>query len=748
MQGIVGTAKGSEVVWTAPNPGNQEIREVYFGFGHFCSYRSRDLKARNILVGLVGATSIRNREIARAFGVNLCLVTRYKKLVENEGVEGLLRDGRGRKPKVTSEIEAFVRRRFRKLYSKSRKRYVPKLIKAVSKEFGVELSRELIRQITKQTRKELEGVSGEGNGESFRLPAVLGERLPVVSDDNGINGKELFRRLEGGFYSRYAGGLLLNVFIAKLTERVFEDNEEGKEQYSLKSFSLMVIEMVQFGIVNIERVKRVHRKEFGVLIGSSKSPTLLTMRRKLSEAVEQVNAESAMLRLGRNYIENLAPESSTFYVDDHFDPYWGQVEVLIGFSHVYDRAMEGTEHCFIHDAAGDPVYFDLRDCYHSFNEVLPEKASRLKELVGEDRQLRLVFDRGGYDSKVFNKVGRMGIKYSVWAKGDKKDYKSLEYEEEKFLFRRNRPGKPRKETIGIAEIALGGKGKGEPKRKIILRRRTRRRLQKRQRYMYSAFVTNDKETSARDLTHDMIFRWRQECDFKSESEEFGIDQITTYLMKSYKKGAHEDITYLPKEEVEGKLVKNPALKPFRRQKQQVKKEISKIDEELGKRLFANYKPDIRTVDKVSMKRGNRKLIRRRKELERELGEVKDKMKAIPEKVRLLDLVRERNMKRFDFRKKLLMDMLKVVSRNARRMALGVLDNHYKNYRDQVDFLRRLIGTGGRVKLQADGGVTVTLSPLNTDSENEVAKAFLEEINGLAPCLLGSNPAPLKFRLGR
>lgn len=517
-----------------------------------------------------------------------------------------------------------------------------------------------------------------------------------------------------------------------------------------RTLMVMVMQMVHFDIVNIERVKRIYRREFGLLLGMDKSPTIPTMRRRLSGLVGQVDTDKAMMQLARRYIENLAPESRTFYIDDHFDPYWGRQEVLQGFSHVYDRAMEGMEHCFVHDAAGNPIFFGLRDCYHTFNQVLPHIAGKLKELVGQDSQLSLVFDRGGYDKKVFDKLGRMGICYSVWAKGDKSDYSSMElkYEREEFLFRRNSPDKPRRESIDIAEVPFGKGSRGGPKRKIILRKKTWRRLKKKQEFTYSAFVTNDEEKSRRELTSDMIFRWRQECDFKSQSNEFGIDQITTYFMKSYREGAHEDIKEIPKEEVEEKLVANPELKPFLRGKRQIKAEISKIDEDLGKRVFKEYEGDLRTVAEVSLKRGNSKLLRRRKKLVLELAEIKKQVEAIPKKTKFLDLLKEREVMRFDFRKKLLMDTLKVAARNVRRMALGVLDKPYKNYRDQVDFLRRLIRSGGHVKLNGNGKVTVTLSAMNTDSENEAAKAFLKEINKLNPVVVGDAPIRLSFRLER
>lgn len=223
-QGVLGTHKGNELLWTAPSKEDPHVRDVYFGFAHFASYREDDLKARNILVGLMGATSIRRQTIGEAFGVNRCLVVRYTKEMQQGGADVLVRDGRGRKPKVTPEIEAFVRREFRKLYAKQRKNFVGKLITKVEKKFDVTLSSELVRQITKPVRDTMKkGDSEKKKPRSLGVPCK--PSLPAAGADFGKDGQALVPRLEEGFHSRYAGGLLLNAFIAAITEGVFEEDE-------------------------------------------------------------------------------------------------------------------------------------------------------------------------------------------------------------------------------------------------------------------------------------------------------------------------------------------------------------------------------------------------------------------------------------------------------------------------------------------------------------------------------------------
>ena len=51
MQPILGTEAGHELIWTTSDAADPEVRHLYFGLGHFCTYRADDVKSRNMLVG-------------------------------------------------------------------------------------------------------------------------------------------------------------------------------------------------------------------------------------------------------------------------------------------------------------------------------------------------------------------------------------------------------------------------------------------------------------------------------------------------------------------------------------------------------------------------------------------------------------------------------------------------------------------------------------------------------------------------
>jgi hypothetical protein len=748
MQGILGTQRGNEIIATVTNKNDPGLRDVYFGMTHFTSYREDDREAKKILVGFLGNAGVRKKAISDAFEMNPCLVTRYSKNMRQAGISSLLEDRRGRPSKVTEEIGAFVRKHYEQLRKREKRGIRPTIKQKVKQRFGVEISRELIRQITIPVRQE-PNLSRQPYESRGNLLPLFSSKGLAVTIDHGTNGLRLLKALEVGFYSRYAAELLLNVFVARLTEGILQGYEDSQTSYDLRSFMIMIIQMVQFDIVNIERVKRINRREFGVLLGVGISPSLKTMRRKLNQAVERLDMEKISMRLAQNYLRHLSLGTDVFYVDDHLDTYSGKHKVLQGFSHVYDRMMEGIQHTFVHDRWGNPICFELRDNFNHFREYLPVMVKRVKGIYRGRRKPTFVFDRFGYDKKLFAQFDKpLGAYYIVWAKGDKTDYERepLEFDEVEFHFRRNIPGRPRKVIMGIAELpGLGAEGK---QRTIVLRRKTTRRIKEKKGYMYSSLVTNDTRRSKQEIVEHLIYRWREECDFKVEVNEFGIDQITSYMMEDYREDIFSGDDLLSSDFRQQKMMQNPMLRPLRWRKGKVKQEIAKIDQQIGKWAIAQAKNGEKTLSEaVGMKR-NRVALERRGHLLRQLEEIEKKMASLPKRANRLECLIYGKFKRFNFSKKLIMDTLKVCARNVRKMALELFDHHYQNYRDQLDFLRRIIRNGGHIKLNRRGMVIVDIVPFDTKAENEVLTNFLKEINSAKPRMFGDNPFPIRFRVGR
>ncbi len=463
---------------------------------------------------------------------------------------------------------------------------------------------------------------------------------------------------------------------------------------------------------------------------------------------QKLDIEKISVRLAKNYLFNLSCGTDIFYVDDHLDTYSGKAKVLTGFSHIYDRMMEGAQHTFVHNRWGNPICFLLRDNFNNFKELLPVMVKRIKSIYKQKAKLTFVFDRAGYDSKLFSKFDKqLKSYYIVWTKADRLDYSKepLKFEKITISVKRNTKKKPRKIKIGIAEIP---RTKKDRQRKIVLRRKTTRRIRQYKDYMYSSLVTNDMGRPVKEVAEALIYRWREECDLKIEVGQFGIDEITSYTMEDYKKDIFCGDALLPSDLLNDKMMANSMLRPLRYRKGKIKREISKIDEKIGRWTFAQTKKRDRTIAQVAELKRNRDALAKRENLVGKLKEVEAKIASLPKYINRLDYLIDGKFKTFNFSKKLIVDTLKICARNARMMALEVLGHHYHNYRDQLDFLRRIIENGGYIKLNGRDTVTVEIVPFNTKAENIVLASFLKEINSIKPKMFGDNPYPIKFKVGK
>lgn len=726
MQGILGTEKGSEIIYTTQNSEDENLLDVYFGTRLLTSINKEDNEAKKILVAFLANAGVKKVAISMAFSMNPCLVTRYTKQFNLQGMASLVKDSRGRPAKITDKLSEFVTKEYKSLKEKRVKSIRPAIAKKVKEKFGIDISKESIRLITLPVRE--------------KKPAPVKSFKNTLPAKESCNGKNLQLKLKKGFYSRYAAGLILNPFISELTRGVLGNTEST----GFDSFMIMIMQMVNFNIINIERVKKIVSSQFGLLMGIARSPDIKTARRKLAAAVKSLDTENISAALASNYLDNLSCGTDLFYIDDHLDSYSGKAKVLSGFSHIYDRMVEGAQHTFIHDRWGNPICFTLRDNFGTFSDYIPIMVSRIKKMYKKTKKLTFVFDRGGYSKKIFSEFDSLGACYIVWAKGDSRDYskEDIDFSSHTIYFRANTADKPRKAVLAIAEVASEKQGQ----RRIVIRRKAERRIGQYKDYIYSSLVTNDVKRPAAEVAEAIIYRWRQECDFKIEKQEFGIDQITSYSMKDYK----DDIlkgSCLYDELTVKRLMANPVLRPLRNTKTKIKKEISKIDEKMGK-FIANTKNMHRTIAQAAELKRNQSELAKREQFLFELKEVEKKMELLPKKINRLEYLISKKFKIFDFRKKLIVDTLKICARNARKMALEVLDKHYHNYRDQLDFLKRIITNGGQVRLNDKGIVIVEITPFNSKKENKVLGSFLKEVNLLRPYMFGESSYPIKFKVGK
>lgn len=762
IQGILGASKRYPYLATLEDP--RGPGRVHFMFGSEClaSYGREDLATRNALAGMLASAGVRQADLGRVFGVNPRQVRRYARTFEREGLGALAAGVRGRPRKVTEEVEGFVRAEFRQLFSQRRRGFRGVLLERVEREFGVSLSLERLRQITAPVRAELvaaeaaKAVTAAGSGAEAATVVVPQEECAGAAEEGpgepgdveaGCGGLSQ-ERLRRGFRTRYAGGLVLNVFFGGLLAGVGAA-VGGAVRALFESFAGMVMAMVGFGATNLERAKTLVRREFGVLVGLEASPTLATLRRWLAALAKGVEAGRVQAVLVRNYLEQIVGEARTFYLDGHFGAYTGEAPLLLGYHPQAHWMVPGHSHYFVCDRRGTPLCFDLDDESDDLRQVIPRQVRRVKALVGGDEKLTFVFDRGGYAHELFVSFDtELDAYYVAWEKHDRTDYAArgdLLWEPFDVELQGNHEHTPKTKHLWVApcprDVAVGAWGPKSPlrdHRKLLLRGELKSRGGVVRGYRIAPFLTNDRSSPAIAVARKLVGRWPQENEFKTLRHGYDIDGITSYLTIPYAQAEASDPQAYAR--VAAREIANPRRKKLDAECRKLARRV----ETLEKRLVRLTSKDKRSTGHARVVAVKADLARRRADLEA----LETQRQAEPVRINQLRYLVEEGYERPDFSRKLLVDLLKVCARNARRQAEDLLRCHYLNRRDPATLLRRMLQAGGRVRLDARGVLRVRLEPLNTAAENEVFECFLADINARGPRTTGPAGHPICFSLAR
>lgn len=786
---------------------NQQNRVTLFWGGEsFISYLEKDQReVRNtIAVGLVKA-GMRQTDISKVMDIHPRQLSRY---VHGDASIG---ETPGRPALVTKEIREFVRKEYLKLCAEGPRRWRRRIGKAVSEKFNIclkpstlsalvaDLSKEPSKKqaggksstqqiekadTPKESPEELINVSEEqqtvgeepplGGSEpkdkaitvAFKAPYDLTE-IPEIQQRPGPIGpydgsiererRELKGRLRRGIYSRYAAGLLLNPYIARILEGVVKQERSfsSATQYSLESYVLAFLQMNTFGCNNYESVQELHPDEFGPLVGLLRSPSVSTLYRITPEFLSQIDSVMFSRSIARNYLNNMAVGSRLFYVDGHFQRYYGKEKTLRDYHAQTHQVQKGYIQYALSTQDGSPFLLFDSDSIVSFQDTIAHLMEQLLDLMPEGVIPSVVFDRGGYDRALMVRFAgekargrQFAAHYISWDQFDETDYSTfdLDWEDIVLKLKGNDPSHPKELKLKVAEapgeVRTGIWSERSPvmkHRKLILRQDYQHRGE--QRVLCTPFCSSDWETPASELVAQLSLRWRQENVFKMVDEDYGFEYISTYKTKPYTSEILEDLPFSLQELVASRLFHNPDRRRLKGQCDEIRRLLGRIAYRLeGLRRGEKLKTD---HTRFSLPKDEESLKALYEEKLAELNMIDAKRLILPSKIKRLGYVCENGYSRLDFSKKWVLDILRAASHNVRRMALNTWMAVYPNWRDYTQRFRDLLNVGGVLKLRGNI-LYVELKPMPQPKYQKAAEEFVERIHRLIPTTFGLGPYTIRF----
>jgi len=301
---------------------------------------------------------------------------------------------------------------------------------------------------------------------------------------------------------------------------VFESAHEvygsiGPAFYGLRTSIVAMLLMALLRIKRPEALKEHAPDDLGRLLGLDRAPEVKTLRRKLARLAAVGRASAFGRALVARRVAARGTTLGFLYVDGHVRAYHG--ERTIPKTHVarLRLAMPATTDYWVNDTGGEPLFVLTAEANAGLVTMLPPILAEVRALVGA-RRVTVVFDRGGWSPRLFQKLLSAG-------------FDILTYRKSRVRRVSKRRFRTHAATIagGTVSYVLADHGIGLLAGTLRLRQVTRLSDNGHQ----TPIVTSRRDLSAAEVAFRMFERWRQENFFKYLREEYALDALADYQVE-------------------------------------------------------------------------------------------------------------------------------------------------------------------------------------------------------------------------
>src|SRR5580658_774087 len=190
----------------------------------------------------------------------------------------------------------------------------------------------------------------------------------------------------------------------------------GPAFYGLRTSIVAMLVMALLRIKRPEALKEQSPAELGRLLGLDRAPEVKTLRRKLTRLSVVGRATDFGRALATRRVAARGQALGFLYVDGHVRVYHGKR--TLPKAHVAQRhlPMPATTDYWINDAGGDPLFVVTAEANAGLVKMLPPVLDEMRKLVGK-RRITIVFDRGGWSPRLFQKIVASGFDVLTYRKG-------------------------------------------------------------------------------------------------------------------------------------------------------------------------------------------------------------------------------------------------------------------------------------------------------------------------------------------
>jgi transposase len=492
--------------------------------------------------------------------------------------------------------------------------------------------------------------------------------------------------------------------------------------YGLRTIVVTLFLGALLRIKRPEHWKEYRPEDLGAILGLDRAPEVKTVRRKFTRMAAMGRGKLLMEELVRGRIAADEDRVAFLYVDGHVREYHGKFPLFQAKKPQRQVVTPAATDTWVHDADGEPLLVVTSEVNANLTQVLEPILADVRRLVGDQRRMTVIFDRGGFSPKLFARLIASGFDVITYRKGKVKKLASRWFA----VQRRKIDGVWREYTICDRSRVRVGVLPNEEKQK-------RMRAKPKKRYLWmrevrvsrddgrqTAIFTNRQDLSAVMVAYRIFSRWRQENYFKYMDEEFALDALVEYGAEEVSKATDR---------------RNPQWLRLTRRLKEARAEVARLQSELGREASANEEAARPTMR--GFKIAHAILREQIQKAEAQIKRLAEQRKKTPKRIPASDLMTLKT------EKKLIADAIKMAAYQVETELLGMLHDHYARAdQEGRTLLHAAFQSAARLEI-VEGELRVTIGGQSSPHRTAALAALCEQLDALAVPFPGTH---LRLRL--
>lgn len=471
-------------------------------------------------------------------------------------------------------------------------------------------------------------------------------------------------------------------------------SEIGPAFYGLRTTMVTLVLMALLRIKRPEGLKERVPQDLGRVLGLDRAPEVKTLRRKLTRLASFGRAVDFGRALAEHRVTQRGKAMGFLYVDGHVRVYHG--ERTLPKTHVARMrlSMPATTDYWVNDREGEPLFVITAEANAGLCRMLPEILTEVRSLVGE-RRVTVVFDRGGWSPRLFQKLIVEGFDLLTYRKGRFRKVARSRFQEYVTRIEGHR-----------IRYRLADQGVRLLSGALRLRQVTRLSENGHQ----TPIITTRRDLSAARVAYRMFARWRQENFFKYLREEYALDALLDYTEEPAN----------PERDVP-----NPIRQHLDQKIRAAREELQRLSAQYGTDAFLN--PETRRPTMRGFKIAHAAKSSQIREALAKLKSLRERRKNTPPRVPVKN-VTDGPVVKLATERKHLTNLVKMVAYQVETDLVQQIRPHYRRTNQEGRTLAQNILASEADIEMSEGELRVFLAPLSSAHRTRVMAKLCEELN--------------------